>query len=882
MRLLIAVIGFLCCVALSAQNYSLDVKDESLTDLVKSLSKEYKLKFSYSPKALSAHKVTKTISARTQAELISQVFDGLPFELKLRDGIYLVIPKKITPVQKPIIGQVIDKKSGEPLAFAHVQTEDKGVLSTQNGRFSLPPNRDTVTLTVSYIGYEKLELKIAPDQENIKLSLAQDPQELKEVVLTAENQKSTYAPSFFSLNPQQFSSLPMLGETDVFKSMQLLPGIRATDEASSGLVIRGSLPSQNLILMDGFTLYNVDHFFGIFSTLNPNAINNVSVFKGGFGPQYGGRVSSVVDVAGKSGAAEKFSGSFGANMLSTNGTINAPIGKRTSLLFAFRNSFSDFINSDLYEDFVRSSRQNFLESISSELNTLNISPTIDFYDVNAKLQHRFSNNSVFDVNFFLSEDSYNGGYLEEDDFSSYEVNDVSDWSNGGISLNLKSQFKPNWYNNTILSASEFSEEENLTITQTFNEAFSFNSDSIEANTSLEFFDYKVNSSISDVTIKSHNEFDIDHQNSISAGIELNSILTDYNVQQGYLIDFATLSTDEFRDTLAVEASIFSLYGSYQFKRNDITANLGLRASNYDVTNKWYLEPRFDIGMRVNENFTLKGAASFHHQFVSQTSLSILQNSDQFYWILSDDEIIPIQKSTHFIFGANYSIDNWSFDLEYYNKRTDGIIESQFLTLPPGIIRALEIQELNLSGENQAEGLDIFVKYRNKTFTSWLSYSLGKSNDSFWYRNGNTPYPSLQDQRHEINFTNILKLGKFELSSVFLFGTGRPYTPANPAFSIDSDSVGIYDLSRINQSRLPSYSRLDISGKYTFNIGKLNWDVGVTFFNLLNKVNIRSRKFTIRYLLDEQSDSVTADEARVVALDTFLLGFTPNFFFKISF
>ena len=305
MRSLITAIVLSFCTTLTAQNYSFEVENESLTSVVKSLSKEHKLKFSYSPKALSAHKITKSISARSQAELISQIFEDLPFELKLKDGIYLVIPEKVKPVKKSIIGQVIDKKSGEPLAFAHVQTtKGQGVLSSQNGRFSLPPNRDTVTLTVSYLGYKKLELKVSPNEENIKLRLTQDPQELKEVVLTSENEKSTYAPSFFSLNPQQFSSLPMLGETDVFKSMQLLPGIKATDETSSGLAIRGSLPSQNLILLDGFTLYNVDHFFGIFSALNPNAINNVSVYKGGFGPEYGGRVSSVVDVAGKSGAAE--------------------------------------------------------------------------------------------------------------------------------------------------------------------------------------------------------------------------------------------------------------------------------------------------------------------------------------------------------------------------------------------------------------------------------------------------------------------------------------------------------------------------------------------------------------------------------------------------
>ena len=567
-------------------------------------------------------------------------------------------------------------------------------------------------------------------------------------------------------------------------------------------------------------------------------------------------------------------------MLSVNGTLNAPIGQRTSILFAFRNSFSDFINSDLYQDFVRSSRQNFLESISSELNEINITPTVEFHDVNAKIQHRFSPNTILDANLFLSEDFYNGSYIEADDFSSYEVSDVSDWSNAGISLNLKTQFKPNWYNNTIISASEFREQENLSINQTFNEAFSFNNNNVAANTRIAYFDYKVNSSIGDVTIKSHNEFDIDPRNSISAGLEINSIVTDYSVQQGYLEEFA--STTEYRDTLSIDASIFSLYGNYQFRKDDITTNLGLRASNYEITGDWYLEPRMDVGIKVTDRFTLKGAASFHHQFVSQTSLSILQNSDQFYWILADDEIIPIQQSTHFIFGGNYSFDEWSFDLEYYNKRTTGIIESQFLTVPPGILAELESREFDFSGENRAEGLDLFIKHRTKTFTSWLSYSLGSSRDSFWYRNENTPYPSQQDQRHELNLTNIWKLGKVELSSVFLLGTGRPYTPANAEFSMENDTVGIYDLTRINQERLPSYMRLDLSGKYTFDIGKLNFEAGLTLFNILNKRNIRSRKFTIRYLFDEQSDEVTADEARIVPLDTYLLGFTPNFFLKIHF
>ena len=888
MRSLI-ITAFLLFAAVSRAQHSFDlsVKEKSLTSVVKSLSREHNIKFSYNPRALAKHIITKEIRARSQEELISEVFEELPFDLKLTDGIYLIIPNrnKIKPENKPIIGQVFDENSGEPLAFAHVQSDEKGTLSSQNGRFNLPPAEDTVTLQVSYVGYKKVELKVPPNQSNLNIRLYQNPLELQEVVLTAESDSFNPSPAFFSLNPRQFSSLPMLGETDVFKTLQLLPGVRATDETSSGLVVRGGLPSQNLILMDGFTLYNLDHFFGIFSTLNPNAINNVSIYKGGFGPKYGGRVSSVVDVTGRSGRGDGFNGSVGLNMLSFNTTLNIPFGNKTSALLAFRQSFTDIINSDLYEEFLTSSRQNYLESISPDLNSIGLSPSLRFYDINAKIQHRFSSNSILDVNFYLSEDNYSANYSEGDDFSLYAVLDKSDWSNAGISLNLKSQFSPKWFNNTNLSASEYKEDESLTITQTFSEDVAFQNDSIFANTAVNFFNYSVGSSVGDVTIKSHNEIEIDNQNTISGGLELNSITTTFQTVQGSFEEFSF--ANNYSDTLNIEAGIFSLYGNYEFSRNDITANLGLRSSYYEPTDKWYLEPRFDLGMRVTDKFSLKGAASFHHQFITQTSLSILQNTDQFYWVMADDEVIPVQKSTHFIFGGTYNWNNWSLDIEYYNKQTEGIIESQFLVIPPGIIDTTGIDELNLAGQNNAEGLDLFLKYKNKTFTSLLSYSLGRSENSFWYRNQNQPYPAIQDQRHELNFTNVLKLGKWELSTVLLLGSGQAYTPANPEFGTangtTANSDALYDLSRINGLRLPAYRRLDVSAKYNFNIGGLSCESGVTLFNVLNHRNIRSRRYTVRFVFAEQLGTAGAtDEVQAVPLDTFLLGFTPNFFFNIRF
>ncbi|MFK7953500.1 MAG: carboxypeptidase-like regulatory domain-containing protein [Ekhidna sp.] len=874
----------LSCSLHAQKQYQFDFKDENLLEVVEGLSATYKFKFSFSPKALAKHTLNKRVRVNSDAELISEIFDGLPFKLQLSDGVYLLIPQKVKPKPVALLGKVYDSQSGEPLAFAHVSTKNKGVISNQSGRFSLPPRADTLTLKVSYLGYKNVELKVAPTDENITLEMVQNPQILQEVILnSAETSQLSAKPSFFSLNPKKFSALPTLGETDVFKTIQLLPGVQATDETSSGLAVRGGIPSQNLVLMDGFTLYNLDHFFGIFSTLNPNIINNISIHKGGFGAEYGGRVSSVIDITGKNGNSEKFSGGAGINLLSANAYIETPLGKKTSLLLGVRQSFSDVVNSNLYKDFLTSNRRGFLNSIDTEFGSLEISPTIDFNDFNAKVQHRFNETSTINLSFFQSEDRYNGDAEEEDEFFSFEIEDAANWTNAGISIQLDKQFNTNWFGNLTVSASEFSEDESLKVTSTFFDSFIFGDDSLQENSIVDFFDYGVNSSIGDFTIKSDHEISINEKHHLKTGVEVNTINTSYNSDQLYFTDFS--SDTIYQDTLNFEASISSLYLSHQFQTKDFSSNIGIRSTYYDPNGEWYLEPRLSLNFQANDKLTIKGAASYHHQFITKTSLSIFQNADQKHWVLADDEVIPIQKSTHFILGGNYSLKNWTFDLEYYRKNTKGIIDN-FLDLPPEVVAELGFEGINLSGENNSNGLDLFIKYRTGKFSSWVSYSLSSSENQFFYRDNNTAYPSDQDQRHELNFSSMIKLGKWELSSIILFGSGRPFTPPNPDVALATSSGSfdqLYDLSSINSERHPAYKRVDVSAKYSFAIGKIKCEAGLTLFNLLNHSNIKSRRYFKQFVFDEISSIPDAeDEIRIVPLDTYLLGFTPNFFIQVRF
>jgi len=870
------------------KKFDFDFSNKTLFDAIEQLSTKHKFKFSYNPEALKAHLLNRKVKANSDADLISKIFGDLPFKIQLSDGVYLIIPEKVKKTPLSLAGKVYDKETGEPLAFAHVQSSIKGTISNQDGRFKLPPREDTIAIEVSYIGYKDLHLRVAPDKEDISLNLELDPRELPEIILsTSQLGELSGKPSFFSLNPNQFNALPTLGETDVFKSIQMLPGVRATDETASGLSVRGGTPSQNLIIMDGFTLYHLDHFFGVFSTLNPNVINNVSLFKGGFGSEYGGRISSVVDVTGKAGSKDGFSAKAGINLLSFNGMIEAPVGKKSSFLVGVRHSFTGVLNSDLFKDFISSNREAFIESINPEVATLQFQPSLKFYDINGKFRHRFSANSILDINLYVSEDVYSADFNETDDFSGFTIEDRATWENKGISLNWKVNPSSNWHSDFTVAASEFFDDQRLDINQTFFQDVAFQeNDTIFSNSEVTLSNFGVSSSVSDITIKSDHEIDLTNDDLIKAGIEINAISTAYDADQFFFQNFSDTIT--IRNDLILESTIISMYGSYQFESDKIRSSVGTRTSFYEPTGKWFLEPRLDLNFKINKNFNLKGAASLHHQFVNQTSLSLFNNDDKFYWVLADDASIPILKSSHLIFGANYTSGKWSVDMEYYRKNTNGILENLFAIRSPGNLESTALansidfptseEQINPSGENLSEGIDLFVKYRDETFTSWLSYSLGASHNKFSYIDQNNPFPSAQDQRHEINLVSIVKLNKWELSSTAVYGTGKPYSQP----ILLGDSARYYDETNVNSLRLPAYFRVDLAAKYSFSIGKSGCDAGITLFNVFNRANIKSRRFTEQFVFEEQSAAITEDQVRLVAIDTQLLGFTPNFFFNIRF
>ena len=256
------------------------------------------------------------------------------------------------------------------------------------------------------------------------------------------------------------------------------------------------------------------------------------------------------------------------------------------------------------------------------------------------------------------------------------------------------------------------------------------------------------------------------------------------------------------------------------------------------------------------------------------------NSGRYYWILSNNEIVPVLRSNHLILGAHYDYNNWRLEAEFFRRRTTGLTANRYLTIPTDVLSSFD-QEIDISGENISRGMELFLKYKTRHFNSWVSYTLASSRDRYTFLNENSFYPSDEDQRHEINFVNVFKLGRWELASTMIYGSGRPFTPAADQATRE-ESFFYEDISRINSERFDPYRRIDVSAKYTFPIHKANGEVGVSLFNVFGFRNIKSRRYVRQYIFSEQFDEEIEDEIRIVPLDTYLLGFTPNFFFNIRF
>lgn len=868
-------------------------QEDSLINILKSFENTYKVRFAYDVDLLLNKLVTVTIENESLEDAITRLTDIAGLDVEIINEIYVIKPS-IEIKHKTLRGKVIDKETNESLPNSNIYIKGTRFVSTSNpdGFFSFTKlKEDSITVVVEYLGYKKKEIylnRLVADSVII-IELDSKSEILQEIVVEDEeneNARISNDVSHVSINPQKLKFLPTYGERDIFRMIQLLPGVSATSEISSGLVIRGGTPDQNLVTFDGYSLYHIDHFYGVFSAFNSDAIKNIQIYKSGMQAKYGGRVGGYIDIIGKSGNKNNLSGRVGMNFMTANAMLEAPLGKKVTLFVAARRSHTDLIQSNFYNKLA----QNVISEGANENKTQSkeedIIPDFHFYDLNGKITYSPSVKDVLTLSYYKGADDLKLGF--EDDFIEerpqggnvlienkfqYQYKMESDWGNVGYGVKWGRQWNNKWY--TTLLAGQSKYYSNINFSEEYYYSSQFLDSTFISNEKYRYV-FSQKNVVKDNSLKLNTEWLANNFNKVNVGFSATKNII--NLENGDNLE------------LFIETQKGEQYSAYVQDEitlsKEVTATIGARGSYYSVLDKFYFEPKVMLSYQPYEKLLFKGAWAANNQAINRIIRQEVYSNNPDFWILANEDL-PVVNSNTLVLGSTYRGKYLTVDLEGYYKRTNGIVEylqkvGNIRSEADGGQLISNIAPEYFQGLNYSKGVEVLVNGNVGEFGGWLSYTLSKSENKFDDVNNGNIFPSQNDQRHELKLTGMVSLGKWQLSSTFVYGSGRPYTSPIGEYTLtlpDSTQVKLIDKS-INSSRLPDYHRLDISANYKLTIRKVKTQLGLSLLNVYNRSNVKYKKLVPIYLNEETGELYDKPEYRLINVN--LLGFTPNVYLSFEF
>ncbi len=536
------VIFFTTIPLLCAQNVDTKItgnyKGQNLNQVLKKLQSKYDLQFAFDEKRLAEIYITDNFKQEELSSILIRYLKPKNLSYVVLDNTIIIKPiDEIPPDQLPVYpgkysisGFIYDSLSRERLPYALAVLQPSGIANTSNtnGFFSFRDlTLDSGILEIQYLGYQKFRIPFSKTDidQSFKIALWPNNSILQEVLVKSNTNEFVGVSNEISkinINPAQMNNLPNLGEVDIFRSIQLLPGINGTFETASNINIRGSAPDQNLILFDGFNVYHLDHFFGIFSAFNNNSIKNINIYKGGFEAKYGGRVGGVLDITGKTGNSEKPVFGVGINFIGLNSLVELPIGKKTNVFIAARRSLTDFLPSESYRNLIENVLNYDLNtSPSNTFKTYKeLNPTFNFYDLNVKVSHRFSDQEKISVSLYHGRDLLR--IDNSDDFanSTYSTENNTRWGNIGLGLIYNRQWERNFYTDFSLGMSNYFSRVTYGASKEF-------LDENEILSELVFFEQK--NDVDDISLKIDNGWNYSSNNQLEFGLWITNNRISYSV-----------------------------------------------------------------------------------------------------------------------------------------------------------------------------------------------------------------------------------------------------------------------------------------------------------------------------------------------------------------
>ncbi len=869
-------------------NESFDQKP--LSDIFQLLEKKFHVKFAFDEDAVSSVRITRQVQAKELKEALDQLFEGAGLVYQIpAPGQVLVRKEYHAPEETAsfmeIQGRVTDNWSGAPLPYAHVlYSESDGVATDESGRFRCRvPIKEGVpgNIQVQYIGYQPrkltLDSKNPPGDLNIRLSPRVE--KLPGIVVKEKAPLISQQPgndgSTLRISPLATMSF-FVGGKDIFRGLQMLPGMNASDDLSADLSVRSGNGDENLVLLDGMTLYNVTHFFGIFSIVNPNIVDQVKIYKNAFPAEYGGRTSAIIDMRTQPMRQEGWQGVTDLNILTSNAVLEAPIAKNMSLLLGLRTTNQDLGESSLFSKVDPNTSEVFLNLGPNATSAKTVStqqPNFRFYDANLKWTWQPSANTRLLASYFRGNDQFaydfdrkiypqlrrNTLYFQE------EYVENAHWQNEGASLSWNQQWAPSFKSQLVLAQSKYQNETRI---------------------GSEFS--KVQNQIDSIRTQfSNTHFNLVEETNVHAKNTW-ALPRDQTVDVGYQGVFSHVRFHVFEDSRSPLngnkwAPQHALYAQYQSGKTlgPLSLNLGLRHTAFDGKSYW--SPRIYLDLKAEESVHLKGSFGLYQQFVRQ-----LTHEDRFgrsfqYWVLSDDRF-PIATTQSAMLGFSHKNAWFDLDVEFYLKSTDGVMEHalQRTGLPAIDGKPAPFKYVLFKGEGKTKGVDVLLQKSTSKYAWWVAYTLSKSTQSFPQIFRNEPFPSPNDRRHQLKLNGQYTMGKFDFGASYIFASGRPYTDLSALNNQENDRTVLDPDSRLEY--LEDYHRMDLYGNYSFSIKNTEAKIGLSLYNILDRENVKYRQFIYSFLTppDGSSPSNKLPVNTVAGTELEMLGFTPNISFQIKF